>query len=180
MCLDKRPSQPAQTEIQNVSRNTCSVSETSVRVLPLLGRDGESLGVGLWAAVVWLVWCEGTWRAVWTSPNVKDTHRNNSLETVGHFLGIKICSSRNPKCTFLFCLWKIYHHYWSLFISNPIQLIFRLCLFFDQELGSVYSILAAILNAGDIEFTSVASEHQTDKSNITNMAVLENGELFLC
>lgn len=47
---------------------------------------------------------------------------------------------------------------------------------FLQELGSVYSILAAILNTGDIEFTAVASEHQTDKSNITNVSVLENGE----
>lgn len=45
-----------------------------------------------------------------------------------------------------------------------------------QELGSVYSTLAAILNSGDIEFSAVASEHQTDKSNITNMSALENGE----
>ncbi|MEQ2173886.1 hypothetical protein GOODEAATRI_002155 [Goodea atripinnis] len=45
---------------------------------------------------------------------------------------------------------------------------------FDAELGSVYSILAAILNSGDIEFSAVASEHQTDKSNITNISVLEN------
>lgn len=45
-----------------------------------------------------------------------------------------------------------------------------------QELGSVYSTLAAILNAGDVEFSPVASEHQTDKSNIVNVPVLENGE----
>lgn len=45
-----------------------------------------------------------------------------------------------------------------------------------QELGSVYSALAAILNSGDIEFSPVASEHQTDKSNIVNVSVLENGE----
>lgn len=45
-----------------------------------------------------------------------------------------------------------------------------------QELGSVYSTLAAILNAGDVEFSPVASEHQTDKSNIVNISVLENGE----
>uniref|UniRef100_A0A8C7T7I8 non-specific serine/threonine protein kinase n=1 Tax=Oncorhynchus mykiss TaxID=8022 RepID=A0A8C7T7I8_ONCMY len=44
----------------------------------------------------------------------------------------------------------------------------------------VYSTLAAILNSGDIEFTSVASEHQTDKSNISNIAVLENAALLLC
>lgn len=47
---------------------------------------------------------------------------------------------------------------------------------FLQELGSVYSTLAAILNSGDIEFSPVASEHQTDKSNISNISVLENGE----
>lgn len=45
-----------------------------------------------------------------------------------------------------------------------------------QELGSVYSTLAAILNSGDIEFSPVASEHQTDKSNISNVSVLENGK----
>lgn len=45
-----------------------------------------------------------------------------------------------------------------------------------QELGSVYSALAAVLNSGDIEFSPVASEHQTDKSNILNVSVLENGE----
>uniref|UniRef100_A0AAZ3RSM1 non-specific serine/threonine protein kinase n=1 Tax=Oncorhynchus tshawytscha TaxID=74940 RepID=A0AAZ3RSM1_ONCTS len=44
----------------------------------------------------------------------------------------------------------------------------------------VYSTLAAILNSGDIEFTSVASEHQTDKSNISNIAVLENAASLLC
>ncbi|KAG9340094.1 hypothetical protein JZ751_022016 [Albula glossodonta] len=48
------------------------------------------------------------------------------------------------------------------------------------ELGSVYSILAAILNAGDIEFASVASEHQTDKSNISNIGVLESTASLLC
>lgn len=47
---------------------------------------------------------------------------------------------------------------------------------FLQELGSVYSILAAILNSGDIEFSPVASEHQTDKSDISNISVLENGK----
>lgn len=46
-----------------------------------------------------------------------------------------------------------------------------------QELGSVYSALAAILNSGDIEFSPVASEHQTDKSDIANISVLENGEM---
>uniref|UniRef100_A0A8C0YHA3 non-specific serine/threonine protein kinase n=1 Tax=Cyprinus carpio carpio TaxID=630221 RepID=A0A8C0YHA3_CYPCA len=51
---------------------------------------------------------------------------------------------------------------------------------FTLELGSVYSTLAGILNAGDVEFTSVASEHQTDKSNISNMAVLESAASLLC
>uniref|UniRef100_A0A8C2EVY3 non-specific serine/threonine protein kinase n=1 Tax=Cyprinus carpio TaxID=7962 RepID=A0A8C2EVY3_CYPCA len=51
---------------------------------------------------------------------------------------------------------------------------------FTLELGTVYSILAGILNAGDVEFTSVASEHQTDKSNISNMAVLESAASLLC
>lgn len=50
------------------------------------------------------------------------------------------------------------------------------CLSCLQELGSVYSTLAAILNSGDIEFSPVASEHQTDKSDISNISVLENGE----
>ena len=45
-----------------------------------------------------------------------------------------------------------------------------------QELGSVYSTLAAILISGDLEFAAVASEHQTDKSEISNIPVLENGE----
>lgn len=50
------------------------------------------------------------------------------------------------------------------------------CLSLLQELGSVYSTLAAILNSGDVEFSPVASEHQTDKSDISNTSVLENGE----
>uniref|UniRef100_A0A6Q2XTL9 Myosin IIIA n=1 Tax=Esox lucius TaxID=8010 RepID=A0A6Q2XTL9_ESOLU len=44
----------------------------------------------------------------------------------------------------------------------------------------VYSTLAAILNSGDIDFSSVTSEHQTDKSNISNIAVLENAASLLC
>ncbi|KAI4886958.1 hypothetical protein NFI96_032432, partial [Prochilodus magdalenae] len=57
---------------------------------------------------------------------------------------------------------------------EAVEQCFKVIGFTLEELGSVYSILAAILNAGDIEFASVASEHQTDKSNITNMAVLES------
>ncbi|XP_036377268.1 myosin-IIIa [Megalops cyprinoides] len=55
-----------------------------------------------------------------------------------------------------------------------VEQCFKVIGFTLEELGSVYSILAAILNAGDIEFASVASEHQTDKSNISNMGVLES------
>uniref|UniRef100_A0A8C4RZM5 non-specific serine/threonine protein kinase n=1 Tax=Erpetoichthys calabaricus TaxID=27687 RepID=A0A8C4RZM5_ERPCA len=63
---------------------------------------------------------------------------------------------------------------------NLVEQCFKVIGFSLEELGSVYSILAAVLNAGDIEFTSVASEHQTDKSNISNLAVLENASSLLC
>ncbi|XP_072534788.1 myosin-IIIa [Salminus brasiliensis] len=63
---------------------------------------------------------------------------------------------------------------------EAVEQCFKVIGFTLEELGSVYSILAAILNAGDIEFASVASEHQTDKSNITNMAVLESAASLLC
>ncbi|XP_030624792.1 myosin-IIIa [Chanos chanos] len=73
-------------------------------------------------------------------------------------------------------------------VSNPfykeqfegVEQCFKVIGFTLEELGSVYSILAAILNAGEIEFASVASEHQTDKSNISNMGVLENTASLLC
>ncbi|MFT7819356.1 myosin-IIIa-like [Arapaima gigas] len=63
-------------------------------------------------------------------------------------------------------------HYKEQFDS--VEQCFKVIGFTLEELGSVYSILAAILNAGDIEFASVATEHQTDKSNITNIAVLDS------
>uniref|UniRef100_A0A8C7W6C2 non-specific serine/threonine protein kinase n=1 Tax=Oncorhynchus mykiss TaxID=8022 RepID=A0A8C7W6C2_ONCMY len=63
---------------------------------------------------------------------------------------------------------------------DSVEQCFKVIGFTLEELGSVYSTLAAILNSGDIEFTSVASEHQTDKSNISNIAVLENAALLLC
>lgn len=47
---------------------------------------------------------------------------------------------------------------------------------FPQEVNSVYRILAAILNTGNIEFTSISSQHQTDKSQVPNSEALENGE----
>ncbi|KAJ8375851.1 hypothetical protein SKAU_G00064310 [Synaphobranchus kaupii] len=63
---------------------------------------------------------------------------------------------------------------------DSVEQCFKVIGFTLEELGSVYSILAAILNAGDIEFASVASEHQTDKSNISNIGVLENTASLLC
>ncbi|XP_075068076.1 myosin-IIIa [Mixophyes fleayi] len=61
-----------------------------------------------------------------------------------------------------------------------IEQCFKVIGFTMEELGSVYSILAAILNVGDIDFTSVASEHQIDKSNISNTSVLEKSASLLC
>ncbi|PKU40640.1 hypothetical protein llap_9061 [Limosa lapponica baueri] len=49
-----------------------------------------------------------------------------------------------------------------------------------KELGSVYSVLAAILNVGNIEFSAVVSEHMIDKSNISNPVALENCASLLC
>ncbi|XP_073686537.1 myosin-IIIa isoform X2 [Garra rufa] len=63
---------------------------------------------------------------------------------------------------------------------ETVEQCFKVIGFTLEELGSVYSILAGILNAGDVEFTSVASEHQTDKSNISNMGVLESAASLLC
>lgn len=44
-----------------------------------------------------------------------------------------------------------------------------------QEVNSVYRILSAILNTGNIEFASITSQHQTDKSEVPNSEALENG-----
>ncbi|XP_047468034.1 myosin-IIIa isoform X2 [Mugil cephalus] len=63
---------------------------------------------------------------------------------------------------------------------DAVEQCFKVIGFTLEELGCVYSTLAAILNAGDIEFCPVASEHQTDKSNICNMAVLDNVASLLC
>lgn len=43
----------------------------------------------------------------------------------------------------------------------------------------MYQILSAILNTGNIEFTAITSQHQTDKSEVPNSEALENGELEL-
>ncbi|KAI4538021.1 hypothetical protein MG293_011424 [Ovis ammon polii] len=55
-----------------------------------------------------------------------------------------------------------------------IEQCFKVIGFTMEQLGSIYSILAAILNVGNIEFSSVATEHQIDKSHISNHAALEN------
>lgn len=41
----------------------------------------------------------------------------------------------------------------------------------------MYRILSAILNTGNIEFTAITSQHQTDKSEVPNSEALENGEI---
>ncbi|XP_063094100.1 myosin-IIIa isoform X4 [Cavia porcellus] len=61
-----------------------------------------------------------------------------------------------------------------------IEQCFKIIGFTMEQLGSVYSILAAILNVGNIEFSSVATEHQIDKSYIYNHAALENSASLLC
>ncbi|XP_059516951.1 myosin-IIIa [Myotis daubentonii] len=61
-----------------------------------------------------------------------------------------------------------------------IEQCFKVIGFTMEQLGSVYSILAAILNVGNIEFSSVATEHQVDKSHISNLAALENSASLLC
>ncbi|XP_077410184.1 myosin-IIIa isoform X3 [Vanacampus margaritifer] len=63
---------------------------------------------------------------------------------------------------------------------DAVEQCFKVIGFSLEELGSVYSTLAAILNSGDIDFSAVVSEHQTDKSNIANMAILENVASLLC
>uniref|UniRef100_H0X460 non-specific serine/threonine protein kinase n=1 Tax=Otolemur garnettii TaxID=30611 RepID=H0X460_OTOGA len=61
-----------------------------------------------------------------------------------------------------------------------IEQCFKVIGFTMEQLGSIYSILAAILNVGNIEFSSVASEHQIDKSHISNHTALENSASLLC
>ncbi|KAM9233010.1 myosin-IIIa-like [Leptosomus discolor] len=69
------------------------------------------------------------------------------------------------------------------FYKSQFELIeqcFKVIGFTLEELGSVYSVLAAILNVGNIEFTAVVSEHMIDKSNISNPVALENCASLLC
>ncbi|XP_067147910.1 myosin-IIIa [Apteryx mantelli] len=61
-----------------------------------------------------------------------------------------------------------------------VEQCFKVIGFTLEELGSVYSVLAAILNVGNIEFSSVVSEHMIDKSNISNPVALENCASLLC
>ncbi|CAL8294065.1 unnamed protein product [Lota lota] len=63
---------------------------------------------------------------------------------------------------------------------ESVEQCFKVIGFTLEELGSVYSTLAAILISGDLEFSAVASEHQTDKSEIANVSVLENVASLLC
>ncbi|XP_074842384.1 myosin-IIIa [Carettochelys insculpta] len=69
------------------------------------------------------------------------------------------------------------------FYKSQFELIeqcFKVIGFTMEELGSVYSILAAILNVGNVDFSSVVSEHMIDKSNISNPVALENCASLLC
>uniref|UniRef100_A0A8C9J3Y5 Myosin-IIIa n=1 Tax=Panthera tigris altaica TaxID=74533 RepID=A0A8C9J3Y5_PANTA len=71
----------------------------------------------------------------------------------------------------------------NTFYKSQYELIeqcFKVIGFTMEQLGSIYSILAAIMNVGNIEFSSVATEHQLDKSHISNHAALENSASLLC
>ncbi|XP_008829966.1 myosin-IIIa [Nannospalax galili] len=61
-----------------------------------------------------------------------------------------------------------------------IEQCFKVIGFTMEQLGSVYSVLAAILNVGNIEFSSVATEFQMDKSYVYNHTALENSASLLC
>ncbi|KAM4023835.1 myosin-IIIb-like [Anomaloglossus baeobatrachus] len=60
-----------------------------------------------------------------------------------------------------------------------IQHCFRIIGFSNDEVHSVYRILAGILNTGNIEFTAISSKHQTDKSEVPNGEALENAAALL-
>ncbi|XP_059822591.1 myosin-IIIb isoform X4 [Hypanus sabinus] len=62
---------------------------------------------------------------------------------------------------------------------EAIQHCFRIIGFTDEEVHSVYRVLAAILNTGNIEFASRASKHQMDKSEIPDAKPLENTAALL-
>jgi myosin-3 len=53
---------------------------------------------------------------------------------------------------------------------------FRLLGFHDDEVDTVYCILAAILHLGDLEFGEVATQDNTDnKSRVIDLAPLHRG-----
>ncbi|XP_030642371.1 myosin-IIIb [Chanos chanos] len=62
---------------------------------------------------------------------------------------------------------------------EAIQDCFRIIGFTEEEVTSVYRILAGILNTGNIEFASITSQHQTDKSEVPNAETLENAAALL-
>ncbi|XP_072300525.1 myosin-IIIb [Eucyclogobius newberryi] len=62
---------------------------------------------------------------------------------------------------------------------DAIQECFRNIGFTEEEVNSVYKILSAILNTGNIEFASITSQHQTDKSEVPNSEPLENAASLL-
>ncbi|KAJ7345657.1 hypothetical protein JRQ81_001607, partial [Phrynocephalus forsythii] len=62
---------------------------------------------------------------------------------------------------------------------EAIQHCFRIIGFTDEEVHSVYRILAGILNTGNIEFAAISSQHQTDKSEVPNAEALDNAAALL-
>ncbi|KAM6934043.1 myosin-IIIb [Xenentodon cancila] len=62
---------------------------------------------------------------------------------------------------------------------DAIQECFRNIGFTEEEVNSVYRILSAILNTGNIEFTAITSQHQTDKSEVPNSEALDNAACLL-
>ncbi|XP_073668097.1 myosin-IIIb [Paramisgurnus dabryanus] len=62
---------------------------------------------------------------------------------------------------------------------DAIQDCFRIIGFTEEEVNSVYRILAAILNTGNIEFTSTTSQHQSDMSEVPNSEALDNAAALL-
>uniref|UniRef100_A0A671YXQ8 non-specific serine/threonine protein kinase n=1 Tax=Sparus aurata TaxID=8175 RepID=A0A671YXQ8_SPAAU len=62
---------------------------------------------------------------------------------------------------------------------DAIQEGFRNIGFTEEEVNSVYRILSAILNTGNIEFASITTQHQTDKSEVPNAEALETAASLL-
>lgn len=62
---------------------------------------------------------------------------------------------------------------------EEINSAFKLIGFKDDEIVCVYKILASILHLGDIEFSEVVSDDNTDnKSKIIDFAPLHRGKMF--